>query len=87
LGQIAQKLILSSSISSRVDPVLGTVAVFVVIATALVIFAEVWLRFLRRGPLEGVWNVAFRFPTRVTTRVTTRVITRERRAGHRAVQA
>lgn len=60
LARIGQGLILNSSISTRVDPVLGTVAVFAVIAVMLVVFAEVWLRVFRRGPLETVWDVVFR---------------------------
>ena len=75
LGRIAQEVILGSPISSRVDPVLGTVAVFAVVAVVLIIFAEVWLRVFRRGPLEAVWDVAFR------------ITTRARRAERRQVQA
>ena len=75
LGRIAQELVLGSPISGRVDPVLGTVTAFAVIALVLIIFAEMWLRVFRRGPLEAVWDAAFR------------ISTRERGAGRQQAQA
>ncbi|ONI65237.1 hypothetical protein ALI44B_00660 [Leifsonia sp. ALI-44-B] len=64
LGRVAQSLIGNSPLSGMVDPVIGTVAMFTVITLLLVLFAELWMRKFRKGPLEYVWDISFRLITR-----------------------
>lgn len=64
LGRVGQSVIGGSPLSSAVDPLIGTMAMFVAITVILVLFSEVWLRTFRRGPLEYVWDVSFRLLTR-----------------------
>jgi uncharacterized protein len=68
VGRALQAVIGRSPLSGMVDPVLGTMAMFVVIAALLVVFAEVWMRHFRKGPLEYVWDVCFRALTRTDRR-------------------
>ena len=72
LGRVGQTVIGRSPLSDQVDPVIGTLAMLVVITVLLVLFAELWMRTFRKGPLEYVWDVSFR------------LITRNKRAGTRA---
>lgn len=60
LGRVAQQVLGSSPLSPLVDPVLGTILMFVAIATIVIVFASVWMRHFRKGPLEYVWEVSFR---------------------------
>ncbi|MEV4776225.1 DUF418 domain-containing protein [Microbacterium sp. LWH12-1.2] len=64
LGRVGQYVIGNSPLSGLIDPVLGTLAMFVVITLLLVLFAELWLRAFPRGPLEYVWHVCFELITR-----------------------
>ena len=36
-----------------------TVAVYVVVAACVMLFAHVWQRHARRGPLEWLWHVSY----------------------------
>ena len=64
LGRVAQRWIGSSPLSPMLDPLIGTILMFLVIGALVILFAKVWLRFFPRGPLEYVWDVSFRFLTR-----------------------
>jgi uncharacterized protein len=64
LGRALQSAIGSSPLSGAVDPVLGQLALFALITVLLVVFSDLWLRAFRRGPLEYVWDVVFRWITR-----------------------
>lgn len=65
LGRALQSILGPSALSPLVDPVIGTLAMFVVITVLMVAFAELWLRLFRKGPLELVWDRCFRLLTRV----------------------
>lgn len=60
LGRTAQALIGRSPFSHMVDPIIGTLVLFVVISALLVVFARVWLKTFRKGPLELIWDASFR---------------------------
>ncbi|MFJ2369217.1 DUF418 domain-containing protein [Microbacterium sp. NPDC087665] len=67
LGRLAQFFLGNSPLSPMLDPLVGTLLMFAVIATLVILFAKVWLRFFRKGPLEYIWDVSFRFLTRGST--------------------
>lgn len=64
LGRVAQQLIGHSPLSTTLDPLVGTLVMFVGIAGIVVLFANLWSRRFRKGPLEYIWDVSFRFLTR-----------------------
>ena len=53
---------------TMLNPLIGTVLMFLVIGALVILFATVWLRHFSRGPLEHVWDVSFRFITRRRSR-------------------
>lgn len=64
LGRILQNVLSNSPLTTALDPIVGTLLMFAVIAILLVVFATVWGRFFRRGPLEAVWAWCFERLTR-----------------------
>ncbi|ACZ21391.1 predicted membrane protein [Sanguibacter keddieii DSM 10542] len=68
LGRVAQRWLGGSSLSPMLDPLIGTVLMFLVIGALVILFAKVWLRYYSRGPLEYVWDLSFRFLTRRRSR-------------------
>jgi uncharacterized protein len=64
LGRVAQSIIGHSPLAEMLDPLFGTMAMFFVIAALVILFANLWMRRFRKGPLEYVWDVSFRFLTR-----------------------
>ncbi|WP_168441060.1 DUF418 domain-containing protein [Microbacterium sp. K27] len=64
LGRVAQSIIGHSPLAETLDPLVGTLAMFFVIAALVILFANLWMRRFRKGPLEYVWDVSFRFLTR-----------------------
>lgn len=63
LGRVAQFLLGNSPLSPMLDPLVGTTLMFVTIAMIILAFSTLWLRHFRKGPLEYVWDVSFRFLT------------------------
>jgi uncharacterized protein len=68
LGRITQKVIGNSPLSGKIDETLGTVLEFAVISVVMILFASVWMRFFRRGPLEWAWDWCFRSITSLRPR-------------------
>jgi uncharacterized protein len=64
LGRAAQAVIGRSPLSHMMDPIIGMLVLFVVISALLVVFAELWSKAFRKGPLEMVWDVSFRALTK-----------------------
>ncbi|MFJ2370630.1 DUF418 domain-containing protein [Microbacterium sp. NPDC087665] len=63
LGRVGQFLLGNSPLSPMLDPLVGTMLMFVTIAVIVFAFSTLWLRHFRKGPLEYVWDVSFRFLT------------------------
>ncbi len=73
LGRVAQQLIGHSPLSTTLDPLVGTLVMLVGIAGIVVLFANLWSRRFRKGPLEYIWDVSFRLLTRRLSDLTKRV--------------